>query len=216
MPLTSSSFRPRRRLLSAAIQHQCWAHPDRRTSPAPSNATRNCAPPCSIQRKDQRPRLIAIATVANTDKPAVCDSTTSPLGFLSIRRTYTNNTGQPVTRLRFRVVDITTTPEGTGSSGNSIADLRALSRSGSFPVTPLVGSAVTVQGLMLEQPPNQAVGGGFNASLAAPTVTLQSPLAATDNPATTNVRENAITVEFLLGIVQGGNFRFFVNVEALP
>ncbi|HYX42094.1 MAG TPA: hypothetical protein VE821_10375, partial [Pyrinomonadaceae bacterium] len=31
-------------------------------------------------------------------------------GTLSIRRTFTNNTGSPVTRLRFRIVDITTAP----------------------------------------------------------------------------------------------------------
>ena len=151
----------------------------------------------------------------DADVPAPCNPNASPQGYLSIRRTYTNNTGQPVTRLRFRVVDISTYSEGTGPSGNNIADLRALSRSGSFPVTPLVGPAVTVQGLTLEQPPNQPVGGGYNASLTAPTVTLQMPLAAVDDPSTP-VKENAITVEFLLGIVQTGNFRFFVNVEALP
>ena len=145
----------------------------------------------------------------DSDAPAPCDPNTSPLGYLSIRRTYTNNTGQPVTRLRFRVVDISTAPEGTGPSGNNIADLRVLSRSGTFSQPPLVGPAITVQGLMLEQPPNQPMGGGFNSSLSAPTVTLQTPLSAT-------APNNKITVEFLLGIVQGGNFRFFVNVEALP
>ena len=145
----------------------------------------------------------------DTDRPANCDPNTAPLGYLSIRRTYTNNTGQPVTRLRFRVVDISTTPEGTGPGGNNIADVRALSRSGSFSVTPLAGAPITVQGLTVEQQPNQPLGGGFNASLAAPTITLQTPLSAT-------APNNKITVEFLLGIVQGGNFRFLVNVEAQP
>ena len=147
------------------------------------------------------------------DRPTDCDANpnTSPLGYLSIRRTYTNLTGQPVTRLRFRVVDISTTPEGTGPSGNNIADLRALSRSGSFTVaSPL--STYMVRGLMLEQSPNQPLGGGFNASLA---LTLATPLAAVDDP-NTWVKENQVMVEFLLGIVQTGNFRFFVNVEAAP
>ena len=151
------------------------------------------------------------------DRPANCDadpsSNTSPLGFLSIRRTYTNNTGQLVTRLRFRVVDITTYPEGTGPNGNGIAELLALSRSGSFTVTTPT-QTYTVQGLTLEQPPTHPYGGGFNSSLVAPTVTLQTPLAVADDP-NTPAKENAINVEFLLGIVQTGNFRFFVNVEAL-
>src|SRR5687768_3980381 len=32
----------------------------------------------------------------------------APLGTLHLRRTFTNNTGLPVSRLRFRVIDITT------------------------------------------------------------------------------------------------------------
>ena len=166
----------------------------------------------------------------DTDAPAPCNANTSPQGYLSIRRTYTNNTGQPVTRLRFRVVDISTTPEGTGPGGNNIADLRALSRTPSnsppvsFTVTRVDRSQVTVQGLALEpitvqgltleQPPSQPNGGGLNSSLSAPTVALQTPLAVADDP-NTSEKENAINVEFLLGIVQTGNFRFLVNVEAL-
>ena len=144
----------------------------------------------------------------DADVPAPCEANTAPLGYLSIRRTYTNNTGQPVTRLRFRIVDITTSPEGTGANG--LADLRALSRSGSFTVTlTATGQSLTVQGLMLEQPPTQPSGGGYNSTLATPSVTLQTPLSPT-------APNNRIRVEFLLGIVQGGNFRFLVNVEAVP
>ena len=84
-----------------------------------------------------------------------------------------------------------------------------LSRSGSFTVTPLVGAPLTVQGLTLEQTPDQPLGGGFNSSLVTPAITLERPLSATPP-------NNQIRVEFLLGIVQGGNFRFLVNVEALP
>ena len=146
----------------------------------------------------------------DADVPAPCDPNTSPLGYLSIRRTYTNLSFQPVTRLRFRIVDISTYPEGTGPSGNNIADVRALSRSSSFTVTsPATGQTFTVQGLTLEQPPNQPSGGGYNSTLVTPTVTLQTPLSGT-------TPNNRIRVEFLLGIVQGGNFRFLVNVEALP
>ena len=65
---------------------------------------------------------------------------------------------------------------------------------------------VNVQGTTLEQPPSQPNGGAFNSTLSAGTVTLGTPLA---NGASIDVR-------FALGIQQTGNFKFFVNVEALP
>jgi hypothetical protein len=48
--------------------------------------------------------------------------------------------------------------------------------------------------------------GGFNSSMGADTVTLGTPLAS----------GASINLEFLLGIQQTGNFRFYLNVEALP
>ena len=53
--------------------------------------------------------------------PCPADPNTAPDGYLSIRRTYTNRTGGPITRLRFRIVDITGAPAQPG-----IADLRLL------------------------------------------------------------------------------------------
>ncbi len=130
----------------------------------------------------------------------------STFGTLDIRRTFTNNSGAAVTRLRFRVVDITTFPAPSG-----IADLRPLT-STAIAVTvdrPPCGSGtsgVTVQGTTLEQPPSQPNGGGFNSSLSAGTITLATPLA---NGA-------AIDLRFLLGVQQTGLFKFYLNVEALP
>ncbi|MBV8856864.1 MAG: DUF11 domain-containing protein [Acidobacteria bacterium] len=129
----------------------------------------------------------------------------STFGTLDIRRTVTNHTGQDVTRLRWRIVDITTTPAPPG-----IADLRAMS---STPVVVTVDRApcgtatsdVTVQGTTLEQPPLQTGGGGFNSTLSSGTVTLDTPLADSAS----------LDVHFLLGIQQTGNFKFFVNIEAL-
>ncbi|MCA1578183.1 MAG: hypothetical protein LC794_12575 [Acidobacteria bacterium] len=141
----------------------------------------------------------------------VRDFTSSPVnnstfGTLDIRRTITNNTGGNVTRLRFRVIDITTFPAPSG-----IADLRPRT---STAVVVTVDRApcgsgtsnVTVQGTTLEQPPGQPNGGGFNSSLSAGTVTLATPLA---NGASIDLR-------FLLGIQQTGSFKFYINVEALP
>ncbi len=130
----------------------------------------------------------------------------STFGTLDLRRTITNNTGGNVTRLRFRVIDLTTFPAPSG-----IADLRPRT---STAVVVTVDRApcgsgtsnVTVQGTTLEQPPSQPNGGGFNSSMSAGTVTLATPLA---NGASIDVR-------FLLGIQQTGSFKFYFNIEALP
>ncbi|MFL6255679.1 MAG: hypothetical protein ACJ74T_11760 [Pyrinomonadaceae bacterium] len=130
----------------------------------------------------------------------------STFGTLDIRRTVTNSTGANVTRVRWRIIDLTTFPAPSG-----IADLRPRT---STAVVVTVDRApcgsgtsnVTVQGTTLEQPPNQPNGGGFNSSLSSGTVTLATPLA---NGA-------ALDVRFLLGIQQTGTFKFFINVEALP
>jgi len=150
--------------------------------------------------------------VASSSPPnRVRDFTSDPannstFGTLDIRMTFTNNTGGNVTRMRYRVIDLTTFPAPSG-----IADLRPRT---STAVVVTVDRApcgsgtsnVTVQGTTLEQPPSQPNGGGFNSSMSAGTVTLATPLA---NGASIDSR-------FLLGIQQTGSFKFFFNVEALP
>jgi endonuclease G len=122
----------------------------------------------------------------------------SAFGTLSIRRTLTNLTSSNITRLRFRIIDITTYPSG------GYADVRART-SGTISVVVTGGANRTVQGTTLEEPPAQPNGGGLNATLAAGTVTLAQPLA----------NGQAIDLQFLLGIQQTGTFRFFLNVEAV-
>jgi hypothetical protein len=130
----------------------------------------------------------------------------STFGTLDARRTVTNNTGGNVTRIRWRITDLTTFPAPSG-----IADLRPRT---STAVVVTVDRApcgsgtsnVTVQGTTLEQPPSQPNGGGFNSSMSSGTVTLATPLA---NGASLDLR-------FLFGIQQTGSFKFFLNVEALP
>jgi hypothetical protein len=130
----------------------------------------------------------------------------STFGTLELRRTFVNNTGGSVTRLRFRIIDLTTFPAPSG-----IADMRPRT-STSLIVTvdrPPCGSGtsnVTVQGTTLEEPPPQVNGGGFNSSLGAGTVTLGTPLA---NGASIDLR-------FLLGLQQTGTFKIYLNIEALP
>jgi len=155
--------------------------------------------------------LLDTCAAASAPPNRVRDFTSDPpnnstFGTLDIRRTVVNNTGGNVTRLRFRVVDLTTFPAPSG-----IADLRPRT-STAVVVTvdrPPCGSGtsnVTVQATTLEQPPPQPNGGGFNSSMSAGVVTLATPLA---NGASVDVR-------FLLGIQQTGSFKFYINVEALP
>jgi len=124
--------------------------------------------------------------------------TNAAFGTLSIQRRFKNTLGVPVTRLRFRIVDLTTI--NNRAPGDS--DLRVLSSTGV--VTNSAGNTVvTVNGLTLEQP-TQPNGGGLNSSL---TVVL---------PGGGLAPGNTIDVQFLLGVQENGQFSFFVNVEALP
>lgn len=133
----------------------------------------------------------------------------STFGTLDFRRRVVNSTGFPVTRLRFRLIDITTFPAPSG-----FADLRARTStdltgvSVNDPNTCPGGAApctVTVLGTTLEQPPGQLNGGGFNSSLSSDTVTLLTPIAPGDS----------INLHFLFGVQQTGLFKFYINVELL-
>ncbi|MGH9968145.1 MAG: hypothetical protein ACREBG_09990 [Pyrinomonadaceae bacterium] len=164
--------------------------------------------------------LIDPCFAASSPPNRVRDFTSDPgnnstFGTLDIRRTFTNNTGGDITRLRFRVIDITTFP-----APSSFADLRPRT---SPDITAMVSldpcgsgtGVITVSGTTLEEPPSQLNGGGYNSSLSpgvaqagkgASRITLPTPLPD----------GGSITVRFLLGIQQTGKFKIFINVEALP
>lgn len=206
-------------------------------APGPENAA------SPIQRNAQIALVVIDSTVATSAAPnRVRDFTpvtNGTFGTLSIRRRVTNNTGAPVTRLRFRIIDLSTFPAPNGTT----ADLRALTSTDTTATN--VNDAVTcgaeslsppctatVRGTTLEEPPAQANGGGINASLAVPSVT--EVVAAIGRSkgrvvmATPSKREgtfdlnapltagSSINVQFLLGVQQTGQFRIFVNIEALP
>lgn len=130
----------------------------------------------------------------------------SSFGTITNRRTFTNNTGAPITQLRFRYSDITTFP-----SPPNVADLRPRSSAGGAvpiggPNPACPGNICTINVTTLQQPPNQFNGGGFNSSLDVSAVTLGSPLA--DGA--------SINVDIRSGIEQAGCYRYQVTVEALP
>jgi hypothetical protein len=166
------------------------------------------------------------STVADDAAPNRVRNTTpgapqnSTFGTITFRRRFTNNVGQPITRLRFRIVDITTLPSiGSGcvvepAPSICAADLRALSANNSV-VTINDASVcapasapcnVVVQGTTLETPPNQAFGGGFNSSWSADGVTAATPLGVGES----------INLQFVAGLQQTGVDRLYVLVEALP
>lgn len=122
-------------------------------------------------------------------------------GTLTLRRKFTNTTGTTVTRLRFRVVEITTAGS-PNPSGNPQADLRVLNSTDT--VVDTSAGTITVKGTIVDQPPTQTMGGGLNSSL-----TVQLPSGGLLN-------NSSINVQFVLGVQEEGNFSFFVNVEALP
>ncbi len=121
------------------------------------------------------------------------------LGSLFFRRTFTNNTGQLITRLRFRVTDITT----LGVCSAPCADMRTLS-SADVMITLSNQQTVLVRGVTLEQdPPIQPLGGGFNSSVSADWITLTSPIPP----------GQSFNIQFRLGVMRGGSFRWVGNVE---
>jgi hypothetical protein len=162
-----------------------------------------------IQRTTFFPTSLIDPCQSNAAPPnRVRDLTSDPannstFGTLTVRRRFTNATGAPVTQLRFRIVDVTTLPVPVG-----VADLRArTSVTTNVSLSAACGGGTdSVKGLTLDTPPAQALGGGFNSTLSAGTITLATPLAP----------GAAIDVQFLLGVQQQGGFRFFVTVEALP
>ena len=181
-------------------------------APGPENST------SPIQRNGGMPGSRIFPCLASSASPnrernfSSDPMNNSQFGTLSIRIRVTNNTGVPVTRLRFRIIDVTTYPAPT-----TYADLRARSSTAVTVLSdPCTGLPRTIQGTTLEQPPAQPFGGGFNSTLSAGTITMTSALPAEDNPATPLVVENAYDFQLLFGVQQLGRFKVYVNVEVLP
>ena len=176
--------------------------PENLSSPTQRNATIKATYPDPASPASCTDAALACARVRDT---TANPGNFSTFGTLSLRRRFTNNTGAPVTRLRFRVVDITTlTGGGSLVVPAGTADLRVLS-SPDINVTTAGGGMLAIKGLTREEPPTQFQGGGLNTSLAAGSVTLAQPL----------LPGGTIDVQFLVGVQQQGSYRFFVNVEAL-
>jgi hypothetical protein len=151
----------------------------------------------------------------------------STAGTMEIRRQFTNMTGAPVTKLRFRMIDISTFPAASGS----IADLRVRSSATLPSVANPCGANVQIDGTSLETPGAQPNGGGLNSSLSLSSVTAAPSGGGKQRGSTRTAvvrpdgvieldaplpNGSTINVRFFLGVQQPGTFKFFINVEALP
>jgi hypothetical protein len=115
-------------------------------------------------------------------------------GTLELRRKITNNSTSTLSKLRLRVVNITSFPSEPGT-----ADLRVLSSADTQVNTS--NGPVTVKGTSLDQPPNQfEKGGGLNSSLNVPL-----PGGGLAPGASVNIR-------ILLGVCQEGNYLFQLDL----
>ncbi|MBC8066694.1 MAG: cadherin-like domain-containing protein [Deltaproteobacteria bacterium] len=152
--------------------------------------------------------LLDACVDASTAPNFVRDLTSDPahnatFGTVEYRRTITNNTDQPLTRLRLRVADQRTFPAPSGVSDmrstSSVDTVVTVDRSPCDGTT----SDVPVVGTTLEREVSQPNGGGFNGSLS---VTLAVPLAV----------GASIDVRVHMGLQQIGLDSFTFVAEALP
>jgi Concanavalin A-like lectin/glucanases superfamily/FG-GAP-like repeat/Putative Ig domain/Bacterial Ig domain len=161
-------------------------------APAPTNATGATEMNSQIFQTLFDPLVVSSATPNQVRD--INPLTNGTFGSLVLRRTFTNYTGVPLKKLRFRVIDITNAATGAE------AELRVLNS-----VTATINGQV-VEGLTLGQPPIQTQGGGLNSTLAVGSITPAQPLAA----------GGTVNVEFKLGVMRKGQYRFFLNIEAAP
>ena len=145
------------------------------------------------------PAAPANAAPNRVNDPSATNNGFSPNGTISLRRTYTNATSLAVTRLRVRVVGITTI--GSRQVYNPQAVDRVLN-SADITVTKSDGSTVPVKGLTIETPPNQPQAGGYNTSLI---VNLTAPI----NPG------ESVNIDTTIGVVQSGRLVINTAVEAV-
>ena len=196
-------------LVNTAGVSQCASTADFRCERLGAPGPENLSGP--VQSNDRVKAALVATCASSAEEPnSVRDQTPDPAnasdaGTLDIRRRWKNNTGAAVTRLRFRLVDVTTYPPPSGT-----ADLRARTSATLLGVSnPCGANALTLLGTTVEGPaaqnPPAGMGGGWNASLSVD--------ASVSQPVPPGA---SLDVRFLLGVKQPGAYRFLVNVEALP
>lgn len=153
-----------------------------------------------VVRVEPLDRRVSIDNSPNTVRDATPVMNGSR-GTILMRRTLINESNEPVSRLRFRIVSLPTLGGNADASGAPLADLRALSASGAR-VTLSDGTIVNVIGTTLEAPA-QPLGGGLNSTLAVSTITTDAPLKA----------GATVSVELRFGVERAGRYRVGLVLE---
>lgn len=155
-------------------------------------------------------QLLDPAVASNSSPNFVRDTTevgaNKSLGTLILRRTFYNTGSQPITKLRFRVIEITTKNSPIYSPGTAQADLRLLD-SANVMVSTSRGF-LNVNGTIVDTPV-KSMGSGHNASAVVVDTTLVPCDGDMGRPGC------SINVQFKLGVVQTGSFRFYVEIDAM-
>jgi hypothetical protein len=149
----------------------------------------------------------------NRERCTTCTSTNAPLGTLTLRRRFTNNTGQTITRLRFHVMELSTLNNTEGQA--TPADLRGLTSASTSRPTVAFPAGACMQGTMVEQPALQINGAGLNSTVTAD-LSGDFTTSCNDDGFAGLVDGEGANVQFSLGVQTAGNYKFLVYVEALP
>jgi hypothetical protein len=143
---------------------------------------------------------------ANRLRDPADTGTNATNGTMTVRRTITNNTNQPIQRLYLRFVALTTDPDDTTTPGT--ADFRLLNAPDSLGANAItLSDTVTTKdvfGTTLEEPPTQALGGGLNSTLQVNGITPATPLTP----------GSSINVQVRFGVEGIGNYEFRALLEA--
>ena len=176
-------------------------------APGPENLSAPVSVPGAFELFPARPSRCSPGDMAPnrvrdlTPGPAL----TAPLGTLDLRVQWVNFGSVPITRLRFRIIDLTIFPVPFGT-----ADLRAMSSDDvsfsvdSYPCGSPDGIGLA-RGTTLEQAALQPNGGGLNSTLSAGSVTPATPWTT-----------GGVTFRLKFGVVQNGFARFCVVPETTP
>ena len=140
------------------------------------------------------------ATLVKENTRDYTPATNAPFGTLTIYRRITNAGSDTYTKLRFRVVEMTTLHSPNVCNGCGQSDIRYLS-SGIVP-------SGAPKGTKIERESDQAMGGGVNTS-----GNVEGVLDLGANPL---LPGQSVDIQFVLGVATNGYFRFFVSIEGQP